>query len=74
MSVRDALCWDCEHLYWSAGERDWSDVTPGSDWYMECTKRQFAPLHGREIELADFRAALETARTCPLFVARTRAS
>lgn len=31
-------CWICKHLEFSPGERDWSEITPGSDPDVTCSK------------------------------------
>ena len=43
------LCLWCEHFYLSVGEQGYSDLTPGSDFYMDCQKSHWKyELHNSE--------------------------
>ena len=54
-------CWECKHIFFSVAEADWSDVTPGDDFGLECLKRHWrldthhdnAPTMGRYLRMAE---------------------
>ena len=60
------VCINCEHWYFDAGEPDFSDVTPGTDWYMSCNKGHYW-LDGHRVTKEQFRATLQLADTCADF-------
>jgi hypothetical protein len=39
--MRDKVCFQCAHFYFSLGEPDLSEVTPGEAPHFECNKRHF---------------------------------
>ena len=77
------VCVVCKHFVFDPGCPDWSDVTPGDDWSMQCsvwvdkdgrrTDDQDAQsevrfcIGGSDTTEAELRAALLTAETCPDF-------
>jgi|WetSurMetagenome_2_1015567.scaffolds.fasta_scaffold566162_2 hypothetical protein len=63
------LCYGCQHFYIDMAESAYSEMTPGTDWDMACTKSKwFFDTHKDDVDR--FRACLETATTCPLFSKR----
>jgi hypothetical protein len=67
INPENKLCWFCKHFYYSNAELDWSDMTPGSDFAMSCSKGHWdfdAFRTGQE----EFGKILSSARECPDFV------
>jgi len=57
------VCWNCTHIYFDGGEPAWSEMTPGCDASLECTKshwRMNYNSHGAD----DLRRYLLTAQSC----------
>ena len=69
------LCWHCQHIYWDSGSPGYSEYTPGDPPDIHCLKDHW---HLRtswgNMEMEDFRAALESARTCTDFALSAEAS
>ena len=63
----DKLCWACKNVKFDPGEQDWSDITPGCDAYLVCTKKRFPwfTLNRGQYTLSDLRRTIETAKDCP---------
>ena len=67
----DLTCISCRHWHWSAGERGYSDMTPGCNWSMTCTHwNMHYHFYGFDVTQDQYRQALERARTCPDFERR----
>lgn len=57
------LCWWCQHCYFSQAEPDWSEVTPGWNATLECTKGHWE-IDFYKDDLPDLRANMQRAETC----------
>ena len=60
----EKICWGCEHIYFSHSSPGYSELTPGSEFSLECDKRHWTfdtDNDGRE----QLRKCLLTAETCP---------
>ena len=64
--MSDITCIDCKHWYFDGGERDWSEVTPGSSWSSACRKGHWSDDLYDEAT-ASYRKKLLTARRCKDF-------
>lgn len=63
----DRLCLYCEHFHMELGSPHYSDVTPGTDFSMECGEKcwTFDPHQENQ---SSFNRCILTARTCDRFV------
>lgn len=62
----DHVCWFCDHIIFSAGSPCYSEVTPGTDFSLECG-RGYWEFDQYGDSLDDFREQLETAQRCADF-------
>jgi hypothetical protein len=63
----DKLCWWCKHFYYSNAHEDWSDVTPGYDFAISCSKGHWDfSVYSSPQE--HFAKCITAARTCNDFV------
>ena len=68
MKKKPRSCLECKHWQFDAGYPDYSEVTPGEDWSMECCKLHFR-LSGFDISEKEFRATMTRAGECTDFEA-----
>jgi len=62
-------CFDCSYFVFCGPEPGYSEVTPGSDAILECTKGIWNLLNYSNRKT--FRKCMESAEECPEFLART---
>ena len=60
------LCYSCQYFSISKAEGAWSEVTPGEDWRMECSKGVWE-FDTYTDGIARFRECLTTAESCEHF-------
>lgn len=63
------LCLGCKHFLFTTGEHGYSEMTPGTDFSMECMKNHFKPSldHGRDISNEEFARRINMATECKDF-------
>lgn len=59
-------CIHCWHWSFYSGDATWSEVTPGTDWWMLCSKEHFH-INGEFLNGDDLRKELLRAQTCDDF-------
>lgn len=64
--VKGRVCWSCEHVYYSNADGGYSELTPGSDFVLECSKG-FWDFDAYRDTLDKFREKLLTAEQCAAF-------
>jgi hypothetical protein len=64
---REKLCWFCKHLYYSNASPDYSEMTPGNDFAMDCIKSHWK-FDAFETNQIEFFHIINTAKTCEDFV------
>lgn len=57
------ICFQCRHFYFSLGEPDVSEVTPGAAPSFECSKRHFD--HEYELGTREAWLEIQRAKDCP---------
>ena len=62
-------CIHCSHWYFHSGYSDWSEVTPGENWSMGCSKDHFL-IGGEDSIEGELRKELMRARDCKDFEER----
>jgi hypothetical protein len=67
MTEENKLCWFCKYFWYSRAEDDWSEVTPGSDFALSCSKLHWW-FDSHKTTQEEFGRILTTARTCPDFI------
>lgn len=70
------VCWLCAHVRFNAGSPHYSELTPGENFELYCSKATPGGTRLWEFDqisddLDDFRRKLETAQTCEFFAKRT---
>lgn len=63
------VCWLCEHVQFQLAQPGYSDLTPGSDFHLECGKGYWE-FDAFEDGLDEFREQLEAAERCSDFEKR----
>ena len=66
--VEGRICWSCRHVWFSAGSPGYSEMTPGSDFELQCGKSYWA-FDNCGDSLNEFRMKLQSAETCASFEA-----
>lgn len=67
MVIDVKLCWLCRHFNYTQAEPDWSEVTPGSDFSMYCSKHHWS-FDSYKTSQEEFGEMLSTALNCKDFV------
>ena len=60
------MCWWCEHFYYLKKEDDWSDVTPGAEFTIGCSKSHWV-FDPKKDDQEKFGECLSTAINCDEF-------
>jgi hypothetical protein len=68
-AIPTQTCWGCCHLRFSAWSPGYGEYTPGSDFDIECAKKQWGTLEPTESQ-EDFGKAMEIGFTCQKFESR----
>lgn len=66
VSVPNRVCWSCTHIHYSRGSEGYSEVTPGWDFELSCSK-DYWELNQFEDELQIFRDKITQAEWCTDF-------
>jgi hypothetical protein len=69
-SARDAFCWECQNIWFCQASPGYSELTPGSDFSLLCSKNHWE-LDTYEDEEGTMGRFLKLAQRCPDFEART---
>lgn len=63
MDKRERLCLFCTNFRWSEGCHGWSELTPGYDASIECSKYVW-DVYLNDMDTETFRKLMLTAQTC----------
>jgi hypothetical protein len=66
-SATKKLCWFCSHFRYSNAEPDYSELTPGSDFDIDCTKGYWS-FNAYDTSQEEFGKILSSAETCRDYV------
>lgn len=64
--VEGRICWLCEYIYFSNGSPGYSDMTPGYDATLSCTK-DYWEVNFFDDSLEEFRKKITSAERCADF-------
>jgi len=62
------ICLFCVHFDMNTGEPDWSDITPGSDFSMDCAKNKWTSIDVYDrCSIEEYRTIMLKAEKCDEF-------